>query len=350
LYVGLAATWIFLLLLDAPDISGHASKGKVLWSAVTSFFSSGDHPHSSFFDSQFSVWDTPRTESGVLLYYLRLWFWPSPQVIDYYDWPVVKLWSQAWVSMSIVAGMLCGVVWGVRHRPVWGFLGAWYFLILAPTSSIIPLHQEFVAERRLYLPMIALFCAAIGLAKVGFDFLATKNHLTLVRKNGIVCLLVVCLVILLGICTLRRNEDYRSAVSLWAETAAQRPLSARAHSNLASALGQLGENEPAVLHFREAVRLNPRFSPAQYGLGVALAKQGKFDEAIAQYQLALLQNPRSDEVHNSLGIVLAKQGRVEEAVAEFREALHLNPTNEDVKINLEHVLSQQNPIHGPIIP
>ena len=37
-----------------------------------------------------------------------------------------------------------------------GFLGAWFWITLAPTSTIVPIATEVAAERRMYLPLAAL--------------------------------------------------------------------------------------------------------------------------------------------------------------------------------------------------
>ena len=52
-----------------------------------------------------------------------------------------------------LAGAATWALW--RHRPE-GFAGAWFFLILAPTSSVVPVIQQPVAENRPYLPLAAL--------------------------------------------------------------------------------------------------------------------------------------------------------------------------------------------------
>ena len=44
---------------------------------------------------------------------------------------------------------------GIMSWPKWGFLGAWFFLILATTSSIMPL-SDLAVTHRMYLPMAAL--------------------------------------------------------------------------------------------------------------------------------------------------------------------------------------------------
>ena len=65
-----------------------------------------------------------------------------------------------------------GAILGLEegYRPPLGFPGAWFFLTLAPTSSILPIATEVGAERRMYLPLIAL----VGLAMVGLAWLSRR--------------------------------------------------------------------------------------------------------------------------------------------------------------------------------
>ena len=85
------------------------------------------------------------------------------------------------------------------------------------------------------------------------------------------------LVVVLGLVSIWRNEDYRSEVGIWRDTVAKRPKNARAHNNLGFALFNQGELEQAIRYFTEALQLNPHQedeAKAHNNLGVALADQG----------------------------------------------------------------------------
>jgi hypothetical protein len=102
LYIGLAATWLLLALLVAGathDAARFGIKGLTSWGYLT-------------------------TEAGVILYYLRLCFWPHPLVIDYADWPIASSWQDVLVSGVVILGLLGATVWEFRRRPWLGFLGA----------------------------------------------------------------------------------------------------------------------------------------------------------------------------------------------------------------------------------
>ena len=51
------------------------------------------------------------------------------------------------------------------YRPRLGFLGAWFFVILAPSSSVVPVAGQTIAEHRMYLPLAAVIVLALAIGK-----------------------------------------------------------------------------------------------------------------------------------------------------------------------------------------
>ena len=61
------------------------------------------------------------------------------------------------VPCAVVVGLLgLATLVALWRWPKVGFLGAWFFAILAPTSSIIPVATQTIAEHRMYLPLAAV--------------------------------------------------------------------------------------------------------------------------------------------------------------------------------------------------
>ena len=85
-----------------------------------------------------------------------------------------------------------------------GFLGVWFFVTLAPTSSVVPIATEVGAERRMYLPLMALAVLRRGGRVPPARRAACRNGS---RAPGIV-LAVVCLLLAAG--TTLRTLEYRS--------------------------------------------------------------------------------------------------------------------------------------------
>jgi tetratricopeptide (TPR) repeat protein len=287
LYAGLSGCWLVLVRLVVAS-SSHSAAG---------------------FSLSVTPWEYARTQPGVIVHYLRLCFWPSPLVVDYYDWPVARTVAAVVPAGVLVLGLLVATLWVARGRPHVGFLGGWFFLILAPSSSVLPLIGEFAAERRMYLPLAAVVALVVIGSHMGFAGICGRLGWGSGRRRVVEVVVLVAMVAVLAQLTVRRNEDYRSEVSLWTDVVAKRPNNARGHNNLGGALATQGKPEEAIAQYSEALRISPAYAEAHYNLGVALATQGKLDEAIAQYSEALRIYPAYAEAHRNLGIALARQGK-----------------------------------------
>jgi len=64
--------------------------------------------------------------------------------------------------IRILLGLLFATIYALVRKPMLGFLGAWFFAALAPSSSIVPVITQTVAEHRMYLPLAAVVALAVG--------------------------------------------------------------------------------------------------------------------------------------------------------------------------------------------
>jgi tetratricopeptide (TPR) repeat protein len=292
LYLGLAATWLPL--------------------AVLLVRTGGNRDGSSGFNVGIAPWAYWLTQFEAVTRYLWLSVWPHPLVFEYGATWVHRLTEVAPYTI-VVAVLAAAELVALRRRPVLGFWGGWFFLNLAP-SSIVPGRIQMIVEHRMYLPLAAV----ITLAAMGI-------HAAVGRRSWMV---FAALALGLGLLTARRNEDYRSELTIWSDTVAKRPNNQRARYNLGNAwLGTPGGLDNAIAQYREAVRLQPDYAQAHNNLGVAWSKMpGRLPEAIAQYQEALRLQPDLAEAHTNLGNAWSRvPGRLEAAVAEYAEAVRLQP-------------------------
>lgn len=51
--------------------------------------------------------------------------------------------------MLLVAVLALGTLLAVWRWPLIGFIGAWFFIILSPSSSVVPLAGQTMAEHRM---------------------------------------------------------------------------------------------------------------------------------------------------------------------------------------------------------
>jgi tetratricopeptide (TPR) repeat protein len=269
------------------------------------------------------------TELRVVTDYLKLALWPHPLVFDY--GPEILATDPLAVApyALILASVLVGVAIAWRRSPKAGFLGAWFFLILAPTSTVVPIAEQPMAESRMYLPLAAV------------AVLVTLLSYAVGRRRGFVALGLVA--VGLGVLTVERNHDYRSELSIWEDTVARRSYSSRGQSNLGMVLAEMpGRLPDAVAHGEEALRIKPTYAEAHTNLGRALAQMpGRMPDAIAHFKEALRLRPNFAEAHTNLGNALAQTpGRIPDAIAHYEEALRLRPDYVEAHCNLAITLAQ----------
>jgi tetratricopeptide (TPR) repeat protein len=313
LLLGLAATW---LLLGALVVTGGGNRGGTIGFGVGT-------PWWGYLLTQFqAIWT-----------YLRLSFWPRPLVFDYGligISPVPELLAE----IALVGGLLAVTVRGLWRRTAWGFLGAWFFLLLAPTS-LVPGTTQMIVEHRMYLPLAAVIAAGMLIV----DRMVFRPLPSALRVRLATFLLLACAVAGV-VLTARRNRDYRSAIALWSDTAAKRPGTARVHASLATALLAAGRPADALPQFDEAARLDPDDVQTLDSEAAALDQLHRPADAIAAYERALRLRPEFARAHNDLGVVLAEQGRLPEAIAHYEFVLRLQPGNPAAHFNRGNALLQ----------
>ncbi len=294
-YLALASTWIVLWLLNwgspRSDTAGFASGVTPMqWASV---------------------------QCRIVLDYLRLAVWPHPLNLDYGPFQAVPFGELApWVVAMGLILLATAVLLLVRPRI--GFGLAWCFIILAPTSSIVPIVSEVAAERRMYVPLAGLVALVVvgGYAIIGR--LSRRWSATgLGRDRWIIAgyITAVCLVAApLLVLTVRRNTQYASEVALWQSAIEAMPDNSRAHVNLANTVrDDLGDLGRAERHYRTALRLRPTNAIARTNLGAVLASQGRLDEAIDEFRLAIETDRHLSAAHRYLATAQAQRARREVA-------------------------------------
>jgi tetratricopeptide (TPR) repeat protein len=310
LYLGLAATWALLAALLALAPSGAER--------TAGFDLSGLRP-----------WTYAASQPVVLLHYLRLTIWPAPLVLDY-GWPAARALRDFLPSAVVVGILLLSTLWALRRAPGAGFLGAWFFLLLAPSSSVIPI-ADLAVEHRMYLPLIAPMLFAVVGGWTALTRLVRSSQLRTVL--GAVAVLLV--VAGFGRMTIARNAQYQDEIGLWRDTVANRPHNARAQANLATALSRVGRGDEALALYQQALRMDPALPLAHLQVGQLLGQRGEWEAALPYLIEAAARQPRSAACRNNLGAALAHLGRLDEAMGHYEEAIRLDPFLTQARMNLE---------------
>lgn len=288
LHAALFATWIPLAALVLANRGRGGSAG---------------------FAAEIDAWTYLLTQCGAIVRYLWLVVWPAGQVFDY-GVAVVPGLGAVWPQALLLAALAAGATWALWRNRVAGLLGAGFFLLLAPSSSVVPVATQTVAEHRMYLALLAPVVAA-GMAAT---WLARRANAPALAGG-----LLIAAALGLGATTFARNGVYRSELALWQDTATKRPENARARHNLGLALAAAGRPEEAIAEFRAAIALRPEHAFARYGLGVLLLEQQRATDAAAQFEAALAAQPDYPEAQASLGEALVKLDRLDAAESQLRD-------------------------------
>jgi tetratricopeptide (TPR) repeat protein len=258
------------------------------------------------------------TQPLALLTYLKLSVLPHPLVLDYGTILTRRSWELLPQALAVFVLVALTAV-ALKRSPALGFIGAWFFVILAPTS-LAPEATQVIVEHRMYLPL------------AGVVVLIVLGLYRLLGRQSFPVLLALAAVF--GWLTSQRNKTYRTEERIWRDTITHCPDNERAHYNLGAVLFAEGRTAEAVAQYEEALRLRPDYPEAHSNLGSALFAEGRADEAIAQCEEALRLEPDYAEAHINLGGALFAEGRADEAIAQYEEAVRLKPNYAEAHDNL----------------
>jgi tetratricopeptide (TPR) repeat protein len=295
------------------------------------------------------------TQCRVIWIYVRLFFFPYGQTVDY-DLAISRtpLDHGAVIGMLALAALAVAAIWYRRRYPLASYGYFVFLILLAPTSSVLSIADP-IAERRMYLPMI-------GLLLVVLEFVRRWKA----PPRAIAAALAGC-VLVVGVLTYQRSKVWSSAQALWEDAAIKSPHKQRVQLQLGFVYYTQGRCAAAVDRYREALRLGKpdyrlltewavadiclnQYDDALDKLrqaatfrndahvnsleGLVYIQQGRREEALAALATAARINPRFEATYVYRGGLYLDIQKWAEAAAEFRHALTLNPTDERAQLGL----------------
>jgi hypothetical protein len=305
LYIGLAGTWLVL--------------GGVMAS----------RPRTSVgFDAGTGPWVYLLNQAELVARYLWLSVWPRALVLDY-GLPRALTVGDVIMPGAVVVALLAATAVALRYAPALGFLGAWCFITLAPTSSFVPIATEVGAERRMYLPLAALA-----------TLLTIAAYRSLRGRGAAVAIAGLC--IALGAGTILRNRDYASRLTI-ARTVVDRRPHGRGHFLLGTELLAAGRRDEGMAQLQLSAR---DYAGARYALATEMLADGKVEEAVAQLEAFLTSlptHPSAAAARDMLGRAYLSQRRFGEAAQQFQLIVDTAPSyrgaNDDIRLTLGYALA-----------
>jgi tetratricopeptide (TPR) repeat protein len=282
-------------------------------------------------------WQYACTQPAVILHYLRLALWPSPLCIDY-SWPVAKRAMDILPAAVFLLALLAAAGWAMVKRPPLGFVATAFFLILAPTSSVVPI-KDIAFEHRMYLPLACVIIVVVAAAAAAINAMFKSRK----AQRVAAALAVGAAALALGIATYQRNALYGDPVELWSRNVALTPNSPRPVNALGFALFKKKRNAEALATLRRAAELDPYYAGAFANMGMVYWSERNAAEAVKQFRKAVEISPYEfgAELYYCYGSALLALGALDEAIQALRDAVECEPDHYEAHYNLGNAYSQK---------
>ena len=297
--------------------------------AAFALFSFGGRGSSAGFGHGIAWYDYLYTQCWAIVHYLLLVVWPGSLTIDYSQQLIT---GTRGIPGAIVMALFGGaVIFAWRRLATLGwfaFAGAWFFLLLAPSSSIVPIPGEIVAERRIYLALVSVLVLMV----VGAEW--SRRTLVPAMSQRQLWFGFGGIAAALALTTAARSHTYSTTELLWRDAVHKVPDNPRAWSNLGNALYHEGPQHYAEAEaaFRQAMA---RDSSCHFGcahLASVLAAEGHYAEAESLLVRTLAHDTTNAPVERALALVQMKMGNFTDAIPHLRSVATRFPTEQHLMI------------------
>ena len=307
LYVGLALTWGVAIVMNIDGLR----------TPMTGF------------DLGVTATQWWLTQTQVFFMYLKLVVWPWPLVI-HYDIPYLSSLAESWpwlAGASLYGVVALALLW--RRKAV-GYVMAWVIAVLSPTL-VIPLVGETAAERRMYVPLMALtpliVVGGYALLEAAWQTFERRIRLNFahIQPTTIAILLATLLALGFGLLSTQRLAAYQDGITLWRDALLHQPNDPLVRANLGISLAEDGQFAEATEQFHAWTQLKPNSHWAHYNLARSCEGLAKAKEAMQHYRRVLELQPGHAATHYNFARLLEDAGKWPVAIKHYRRAIDEQP-------------------------
>lgn len=226
-------------------------------------------------------------------------------------------------AIFILAMLVAAVFFARRKETRMASFGIfWFFLALAPTSSIVPF-AEVMNDHRIFFPFIGLIMVVSNGAALLYRKFEKKTTAATMKWT----MIGLASLILIGHAygTRIRCEVWDNNETLWKDVTIKSPDNARGWMNYGLALMERNAVDSAIILYEKTLSVSPTYVYAHINMGVAHAYLGHDAVAENHYKTALQLDPGNPEVYYFYGDWLIRKQRVEEGVALLEKGHEFSP-------------------------
>ena len=269
------------------------------------------------------------TQCWAVAHYLRLILWPAPLLYSYGREPIHGLTALPGAIVLTALAVVTILCW---RRTEWrwaGFLGAFFFVLLAPSSSVVPIVTEIAAERRVYLASGAV----VVLLVVAGEAFVRRLGSTRGGWRSPLAFAAGAIALAFSIAANRRSAMYTDPGLLWRDVVAHRPDDARAligvaHEDIESSPPRYDEADALL---RRAIAIDSSLVQARAYRAAIAIRQSRFTDAESLLVHAVAIDSLDPDATAQLGELLLAQNRPREAIPYLSKVSHAFPSLESYK-------------------
>ncbi len=203
----------------------------------------------------------------------------------------------------------------------------WFFVCVAPTSSILPL-SEVMNDHRVYFSNIALCFVVVYGIFLAINYFSSKEKETLQKTNPILIGLSSLIILANAYGTFQRNEVWDTASTLWEDVTNKSPRNARGLMNYGLTLVN---DEPwlAMAYYNKSYEIQPVYVYLHINYGVLKKRLGYPSREIEyHFEKAIRHNyPGNPDPYVYYADWLLSVYRITEAKSVCKTALEISPNH-----------------------
>lgn len=297
--------------------------------------------------SKITIWMYFTSQFKVILHYIWMFIWPFNISVEY-DW----LLCRSFFSPDCLAPLsaLVAIFYSIyrllqkNYASLTAFGLVWFFVAIAPRSSIIPSPELLVDYKTYSASFGLLFLLASGLI-ICLNYLLSCAKTKILFKNKQTAQIATSIIFvsLLGLVTVQRNTVWRSGVEFWDNIIKNAPGKARAYNNYGVELSQKQHKyRESIPYFQQAIAMDNNYPDPHNNLAVAYAVTKQLDKAIKALSHGLKINPYYPEGYNNLAAFYLRKKNYIQAEKILHTALKIRPYYGKAFYNLGRVYTERS--------
>jgi len=314
-YISLASTWLVLAVC------------MIIWPRSNSV---------GFRETSLGSMQYLLMQMQVIPHYLWLVVSPVGLSLDY-AWPRVSSLLSVLPQLFLLTGMGTAILVLWFRQPWLAWLVAMPFLVLVPTSSVVPVITAIASEHRMYLPTAFLVALACLLVAAVVEKVPDRLRI----KQSAFDLFTIATVVLLAHISIQRNTVYATAESIWRDVLVKQPNNARALNNLGFAVWREGRVIEAEGFFARSLEKEAKNADALYNLGTLYGQRGETEKAIEFLARAIKIWPDYAAAYANLGVVYFLRGETQKGFEAYQSALRYRPEHVVANFNMAVIRFQR---------